>query len=309
MEKNPRKNKNKLNSSRTSSCFVLVRKRNCAAISLKGTIMNQPPDDYYRIHKNVVAVRDKKTKKIVLVVSFTQFKDIEGKNEYADLNKLTKSLMQLRTGSNLVSSNGAQRGGEMYALGWRGGIDPGLSLGLYVMPPVIQRSEKAMEEWQGFRAESSKWISNFYSNRFLSLAPHIFSKIKREARQSNVPKLGQMEFENLHQVAHGFSSNLTYTIHDFYNEFHKDKDHTSYAYGLWAPIFDNDGRLAQVKDGFHCKVDILLYLPIKSMSSLVAVMVLWRFFGEEKRIIMQLLYQSQHLLLQNRGLQLKPQRV
>jgi hypothetical protein len=96
----PKRTKNELNSSRTSSCFVLVRKCNCAARSLKGTIMNQPPDGYYRIHKNVVAVRDKKTKKIVLVVSLTQFKDNEGKNKYADLNKLTKSLMQLKKGSN-----------------------------------------------------------------------------------------------------------------------------------------------------------------------------------------------------------------
>jgi hypothetical protein len=88
---------------------------------------------------------------------------------------------------------------------------------------VIQRSEKAIEEWQGFHAKSLKWISNFYSNHFLSLAPHICSKTKQEARQGKVPKLGQTEFEDLHQVAHGFSSNLTYTTHDFYNEFHKDK--------------------------------------------------------------------------------------
>jgi hypothetical protein len=62
----------------------------------------------------------------------------------------------------------------------------------------------------------------------------------------------KVEFEDLHKVAHGFSSNLTYIIHDFYNEFHKDKDHTSYASRLWARIFDNATRLTMVKDGFHC---------------------------------------------------------
>jgi hypothetical protein len=94
------------------SCFVLVKKRDHAARSLKATIMNQPPDNYYHIHKNVIVVRDKKTKRN-LIVSFTQFKDIEGKNEYADLIKLTKSLMQLKIGSNLVSSNGAQKLGGL----------------------------------------------------------------------------------------------------------------------------------------------------------------------------------------------------
>jgi hypothetical protein len=107
---------------------------------------------YYRIHKNVVAVRDKKTKKIVVILAFTQFKDIEGNNECANLNKLTKSLMHLKTRSNLVSSNGAQRWGKMFALVWRGGTNPSLSLRQYVLPQVTQRSDNAMEEWQGFRA-------------------------------------------------------------------------------------------------------------------------------------------------------------
>jgi hypothetical protein len=87
-------------------------------------------------------------------------------------------------------SNGTQKGGERYALGWRSGTNPGLCLEQYVMPQVIQRSEKAMEEWQGFCAKSSKWISNFCSNYFLFLAPNIFSKTKQEARQSKIPKLG-----------------------------------------------------------------------------------------------------------------------
>jgi hypothetical protein len=50
--------KNKLNSSRTLSCFVLVRKCNRVGRSLNGTIMNQPQDGYYCIHKNVITVRD-----------------------------------------------------------------------------------------------------------------------------------------------------------------------------------------------------------------------------------------------------------
>jgi hypothetical protein len=70
----------------------------------------------------------------------------------------------------------------MYALGWRGGTNPGLSLGQYVMPQVIQTSEKAMEEWQGFCAESSKWISNFYSNCFLSLAYFFKNKVRSKTK-------------------------------------------------------------------------------------------------------------------------------
>jgi hypothetical protein len=34
---------------------------------------------------------------------------------------------------------------------------------------------------------------------------------------------------------------------------------------------------------FIAMVDILLYLPTKSMSTFVTVMVLWRFFGKEKK--------------------------
>jgi len=57
---------------------------------------------------------------------------------------------------------------------------------------------------------------------------------------------------NLEQSFVGFTNTLTYTIDDFYNTIHRDQDHNSYVYGIWAPTIEQNGRLAKVRDGFYC---------------------------------------------------------
>jgi hypothetical protein len=51
-----------------------------------------------------------------------------------------------------------------------------------------------------------------------------------------------------------FASNLTFTLDDFHNVFHCDKDYNSYSYGIWVPTFLESGNLAsQEIDKFESK--------------------------------------------------------
>jgi len=77
-------------------------------------------------------------------------------------------------------------------------------------------------------------------------------KMVDEALQLGIPLLSEIEYANLQQNSVGFTSNLTYTVNDFSNTFHLDGDCNSYAYGIWAPTFELDGKLAKVVDRFSC---------------------------------------------------------
>jgi len=88
--------------------------------TLDGTMMDNIPLDYLLLHKNKIGIKDRATKKIVLVLSFTKFEDIESSQEYQDFEKLSMSLVKLRKGrSGFIKNNKAQVSGKMFALGWR----------------------------------------------------------------------------------------------------------------------------------------------------------------------------------------------
>ena len=74
-----------------------------------------------------------------------------------------------------------------------------------------------------------------------------------EALQLGIPLLGQTQFINLEQNTIRFTYSLPYTVDDFSNTFHRDKDICSYAFGMWAPTYEQDGELAKLTDDFHCE--------------------------------------------------------
>jgi len=97
--------------------------------------------------KTKIAIEDKSTKEIVLVISFRRFEDIESSQEYKHLEKLTMSLAKIRKGkSSFIKYNKAQLSGKMSASGWRGGMDNGKTVGHYIMGCSIQNSENRINE-------------------------------------------------------------------------------------------------------------------------------------------------------------------
>ena len=74
-----------------------------------------------------------------------------------------------------------------------------------------------------------------------------------EALELGIPLLGPTKFINLEQNSIRFTSSLTYIVDDFSNTFHRDKDKSSYAFGIWTPTYEQDGKLAKLTDDFHCE--------------------------------------------------------
>ena len=83
---------------------------------------------------------------------------------------------------------------------------------------------------------------------FQNLSRPLFDIIVVEACTSRISNFEDSEFGDAD--VEQFTGNLTFTMNDFNNNFHTNHDYNSYTYGLWAPLFKEDGRLALWKDGF-----------------------------------------------------------
>jgi len=183
-----------------NECFLISQSRNLEDSTLDGKMIEEIPLDYRILYKNKIAIKDRNTNEIVLVVSFTKFKDIESSHKHKIFEKLTTLLANLRKGGFGFIKNKAKVSGKMFALGWRGGMDRGYTLGPYVMGQSLQSSERSINEWEEDQVQRVKWIANFYKSRFMALAPCLYRQTIDEAKQLGhlgVPLLGQTEYSNL----------------------------------------------------------------------------------------------------------------
>jgi hypothetical protein len=85
-------------------------------------------------------------------------------------------------------------------------------------------------------------MADFYEERFLKLSSCLFQQVAIEANIAQVPSFGALEYDEVNKSV--FASNLTFTLDDFHNIFHCDKNYNSYSYCIWAPTFLESGDLA-----------------------------------------------------------------
>ena len=114
------------------------------------------------------------------------------------------------------------------------GSDRDLTLGRYVPARHIQGNAFKLENWK-HQQELLPEVSTIFGKKFCNLAPNLFQQAKKEVVEARVPTLTETEFNILHVEDDAFCSNLTYTMQDFSNCFHKDRDYNSYSFGIWAP--------------------------------------------------------------------------
>jgi hypothetical protein len=188
----------------------------------------------------------------ILVVKFTPFENMT-LNEYSKFQKLIRKLALVKHHVNEVSTNGAHKdcAGKMYAIGWRKSeFKKMLYFSKYAPSTWLQRQD-GISVWVK-EQETIAWMAEFYEERFLKLSSCLFEKVAMEANIAQVPSFGALEYNEVNKSI--FVSNLTFTLDDFHNVFHCDKDYNSYSYGIWAPTFLESGDLAsQEIDKFESK--------------------------------------------------------
>jgi len=131
-------------------------------------------------------------------------------------------------------------------------------LGHYVPNSKIQNIA-TLHNWEEQQTSLLLQISSFCGKCFCQLAPSLYKRAQMEVTSAGVPTLVDTEFDILSDTKlnmlfsdkFSFSSNITYTINDFSNSFHRDNDFSTYAFGIWAPISLKHGKL-ESKKGIFC---------------------------------------------------------
>jgi hypothetical protein len=108
--------KDKLEKIKCSNCVIILRQHNDDVMNLNGIIMKEIPQDYKSLSYKTIAIMDKDTNEIVVIISFSPFKKMS-KEKYEEFEDITKTFWKMKDQINPITNNKSMVGGIMYALG------------------------------------------------------------------------------------------------------------------------------------------------------------------------------------------------
>jgi hypothetical protein len=155
----------------------------------------------------------------------------------------------------------------------------------YTPSTLLQRQEDGILVWIE-EQETIAWMADFYEERFLKLSSCFFQQVAMEANIAQVPSFGALEYNEVNKSV--FASNLTFTLDDFHNVFHCDKDYNSYSYAIWAPTFLESRDLGsqeidkfESKDGEFVIGPYGIYIDFNGCDEVTEI--IWRAKSDEHR--------------------------
>ncbi|KAG8749126.1 hypothetical protein FRC11_011573 [Ceratobasidium sp. 423] len=174
-------------------------------------------------------------KTLVFAARFRPY-DKMSPEEVEEMEFLAFHFFKLGKFFNEVTSNGAQKGGRMFAEGWRAAYEALFRFGLY---KKARNGKGSNKDYMDFLDEMER-ASDIYARHYQELAPREYLESCQFVEESCVPRFGTKEpFTGLPA---SFGSNLTVTWGDFFNTYHFDLDASPRAAGSWFVTTD-DGKL------------------------------------------------------------------
>ncbi|PLW35399.1 hypothetical protein PCANC_18296 [Puccinia coronata f. sp. avenae] len=150
--------------------------------------------------------------------------------------KLVCHLLERTEYVNPVKGNGAQNGGQMWADGWRKSSDPGQSVGRFCSMPKMKKAIERAKYNPVFKAAGIQEASDFISCQLQNFAPGVFDSCRQLLINGNYPSMAHMEYPAPY-TANNFASFLTFTMYNFFNQPHQDRDVNLWTFVIWILIF------------------------------------------------------------------------
>ncbi|PLW36328.1 hypothetical protein PCANC_19440 [Puccinia coronata f. sp. avenae] len=136
----------------------------------------------------------------------------------------------------LPSGNGTQTGGMMWADGWRKSSDPGQLVGRFCSLPKMKDAILHAQYNPVLEAAGIQEASDFISFQLQNFAPGVFDSTRQLLINGNYPSMAHMEYPAPY-TANDFASFLTFTMYNFFNQPHQDRDVNLWTLVIWIPIF------------------------------------------------------------------------
>ncbi|KAA1131346.1 Leucine-zipper-like transcriptional regulator 1 [Puccinia graminis f. sp. tritici] len=136
-----------------------------------------------------------------------------------------------------VEINGALMGGDMWADGWRKCSKKGEAFGRYCAVEQLARMMLLANYNPINEAAALREANNFISLQLQHLAPGVFEEYRKVLINNKLPSMAHIEYQSEYDAL-DFSSFLTFTMNDFFNEPHIDGDANCWTLVCWIPIFN-----------------------------------------------------------------------
>jgi hypothetical protein len=155
--------------------------------------------------------------------------------------KLVCHLLERTEHVNPVQGNGTQTGGMMWADGWRKSSDPGQLVGRFCSLPKMKDAILRAQYNPVSKAAGIQEASDFISFQLQNFAPGVFDSTRQLLIDGNYPSMAHMEYPAPY-TANDFASFLTFTMYNFFNQPHQDRDVNLWTLVIWIPIFSPKTR-------------------------------------------------------------------
>ncbi|CAH7667745.1 expressed protein, partial [Phakopsora pachyrhizi] len=235
---------------------------------------------YYKpLYKNKVRVFSRKGKVIKnhMIAKFISFDQMKEESKIG-WQKLVAFLLHRQNFVTEVSKdNAALISGKMYAEGWRKAMVAEEIVGCYVNQAKLLRQMKEMNFNFEDEAEGFEFIGCFLSEQFRNVAPGSHQSCKEYLQQRSIPSITQVNHtSNTTYFPDDFCSAITYTMDDYSNKAHRDRDTDNWTLIGFIPI-KKGGLIAE--DGFDVEGgefvirDLKVFIDFSKVNGVVLVIL------------------------------------
>ncbi|PLW17158.1 hypothetical protein PCANC_11807 [Puccinia coronata f. sp. avenae] len=187
-------------------------------------------------HKSFIAYADSCCKHIVAIVKFYPFATMDS-SLMARFQNLSHHLIAQSKFQNPNYSNGPAYAGHLFSLGWRKAYESKTTVGITRIAEKVSRDRKGWEDLQTHLPE----VNRFIGERFEALSKPLFDEVKDHFQPLEAPGLSPDFITN----PDAFTCHLSFTLNNFANQCHSDRDSSPYTFFTWLPINKSTGQLVE----------------------------------------------------------------
>ncbi|KNF06644.1 hypothetical protein PSTG_00518 [Puccinia striiformis f. sp. tritici PST-78] len=197
---------------------------------------NKPEANIRMFRKSFIAWRNNSRKHLVAIVKFLPFATMEPSLK-ARYQHLAHHLIAQTAYQNPNNSNGPANSGKMFSLGWRKAYEEKTKIGITGSTEKVSLDRAAYEDLQ----THVPTVNTFIGERFKNLSQPLYDEVRQQHRAVDAPGLAP-HFE---RDPDGFTCHLSYTLGNFSNDSHTDRDASPFSFVTWLPINEKTGDLIE----------------------------------------------------------------
>ncbi|KNF03159.1 hypothetical protein PSTG_03746 [Puccinia striiformis f. sp. tritici PST-78] len=226
---------------------------------------NKPEANIQMFRKSFIAWNNNSCKHLVAIIKFHPFATMEPSLK-ARYQHLAHHLIAQTAYQNPNNSNGPANSGKMFSLGWQKAFEEKTKICITGITGKVSFNRAAYEDLQ----THVPTVNTFIGEQFKNLSQPLYDEVREQHHALDAPGLAP-HFE---RDPDGFTCHLSYTLGNFANESHTNRDASPFSFVTWLPINKKTGDLIEgdLNWSVHGKRHFItiLHFPLLALCHILA---------------------------------------